>query len=135
MVSCPCCGSAVADAPEVPDGIVAACDVLVVRALEVVGKRIVRADRSRHRGMGSRAWHEAHTLWAADPKAVDKGLADAWTTIPAVVGEHGCCGLTPDQLAVVLDRYARDLLATGTPHTTAELRYRLGAYLGVPVET
>jgi hypothetical protein len=125
---CDCCG---ADR-NVGDPLVAVCDVLVIRALELVGKRIVRFDRSRYGRMGDRPWHEAHTLWQADDKAVDGGLGDAWQSVPMLTAEHGCCGADPAQVALLLDRYVRDLCATQTGHAVEELRYRLSAYLGVP---
>ncbi|MFN2345170.1 MAG: hypothetical protein ABR616_05605 [Dermatophilaceae bacterium] len=112
--------------------LVAVCDVLVLRALELVGKRIVRFERSRYRRMDGRSWHDAHTLWQADAKAVDGGLADAWDSVGMLLAEHGCCGATPEQLTIVLDRYVRDLVVTQQGHAVDELRYRLAAYLGVP---
>lgn len=127
--ACPYCGCETAAG----DPLVAACDVLVLRALELVGKRLVRLDRSRYARMGDRPWHEAHVLWQADRNLVDKALADAWTSVPAVVAEHGCCSLTADQLAVVLDRYVRDCVDAMAGHDVGELRVRLGAYLGLPV--
>lgn len=126
--TCPCCGAVWHEG----DPLVAACDMLVLRALELVGKRLVRVERSRFRDLGGRPWHQAHTLWTPETSQVEKGLADAWTSVGAVLSEHGCCGLTPHQLTVVLDRYVRDLLTTGQAHDVAELRYRLSAYLGVP---
>lgn len=128
---CPCCRQRVEAAGA--DPLVAACDMLVLRALELVGKRIVRADRSRYARMGDQPWHEAHLNWQPDPNTVDRGLAGAWDAVPVLLIEHGCCGLSPDQLVVVLDRYVRDLLAVGAGHAVGELRYRLGAYLGVPM--
>lgn len=127
--ACPYCGCNT----EAGDPLVAACDVLVIRALELVGKRLVRLDRSRYARMGTRPWHEAHVLWQADRALVDKALGDAWTSVPAVVSEHGCCSLTADQLVVVLDRYVRDCVDAMAGHDVGELRVRLGAYLGLPI--
>lgn len=124
---CPTCGR-----PPEGDVLVAACDVLILRALELVGKRLVRVDRSRYARLGDRPWHDAHLVWQADEAMTDRALRDAWTTVPAVVREHGCCDLTPDELRRVLDRYARDLIAAGRGHDVDELRMRLSAYLGLP---
>lgn len=129
--TCPCCGAVW----HAGDPLVAACDVLVVRALELVGKRVVRVDRSRFSRLGDQPWHQAHTLWQADPGHVEKGLAEAWYGIDAVLSEHGCCGLNAEQLTVLLDRYVRDLIATQTGHDVSELRWRMSAYLGVPVQS
>lgn len=119
----------------VVDPLVAACDVLVLRALELVGKRIARETRDRHARLreSGRPFHEAHLLWQADETTIDKGLASAWDSCDVILIEHGCCGATPSQVTQILDRYVRDLLLTGTGHAVEELRYRLGAYLGVPV--
>ena len=52
--------------------LIAVCDVLVVKALESVGKRLVRSDRSRFRTLSGRAFHEAHTIWTPDDAEVAK---------------------------------------------------------------
>lgn len=134
--NCPMCGAyggtTLAGAP----ALLAVCDVLVVRALEAVGKRIVRAgDRStrgsRFSKMGSRPWHEAHTLWKPEPDMVDKGLHGSWDVIPAMLDNHGCCGVTSRQVQEMLDAYVRDLLVTGQQHDLKDLRYRLESRLGL----
>lgn len=135
MTVCQCCGQpAPAGQPTTPvnpeAALTAACDVLVMRALELLGKRIVRSERSRFRRMGDRPFHEAHVLWQPDPSMVDKALADAWTTVEQVLTDHGCCGVTVDQLTLVLDRYVRDMVVTMRGHSLQELRYRLGVYVG-----
>jgi hypothetical protein len=114
------------------------CDVLVVRALEQVGKRIVRAgDRStrgtRFKAMNHRPFHEAHTLWRPTPDMVDKGLFGSWDVIPAMLDNHGCCGVTSRQVTEMVDKYVRDLLVTGKGHNMADLRYRFETYLGIPL--
>ena len=132
--ACPMCGSygaghTLASAP----ALLAVCDVLVVHALGTVGKRIVRVERSRFRRLGSRPWHTAHTIWRPDPVMVDKGLSGSWDVIPALLDNHGCCGVTSRQVTEMVDRYVRDLLVTGTEHSITELRYRFETYLGVPL--
>jgi hypothetical protein len=136
--ACPVCGAyggtSLAEAP----ALLAVCDVLVVRALEQVGKRIVRAgDRStrgsRFRQMGTRPWHEAHTLWKPTADMVDKGLFGSWDVIPAMLDNHGCCGVTSRQVQEMVDTYVRDLLVTGTAHNITDLRYRFERYLGIPL--
>lgn len=127
--ACPCCGSP-NQAAHLP--LVAACDVLVLRALERVGNHILRVERSRFARLGSRPRHEAYLLWQPDEPLIDKGLDGAWDALPLVCDEHGCCNVRPDEVATVLDRYVRDLLLTMVGHTTRDLRYRLTAYLNVP---
>lgn len=134
---CPCCGTLREIAY---DPLVAACDVLVLRALELVGKRLVRVERARFAELAGRPFYEAHRLWPArtspDPeahtRAIEKALDGVWGAVSPVLSEHGCCGATPEQVETILDRYVRDLLATGHQHDVDELRFRLGAYLGVP---
>lgn len=131
---CPCCGSYVESTLGVASPLLAVCDVLVVRALEAVGKRVVRAPKSRgrHAQLGNRPWHEAHTIWQPDEHLVVKTLANAWDVVPALIDTHGCCGATSRQVTRMLDQYVRDLLITGTSHDVDELRYRFETRLGIP---
>lgn len=126
---CPTCGQHI-ERPA--DPLVAACDMLVVRALELLGKRVVTRARRGRWEQTNLPWHQAHVLWQADGAQVNAALADAWTPVPEVIEEHGCCGASPAQLTAVLDRYVRDLVQMKMGHDVTELRYRLGAYLGVP---
>ena len=60
---CPVCGAS-SLTPEAQMGaLLAVCDVLVVKALEQLGKRIVRGERSRFRLLGTRPWYTVHTIW------------------------------------------------------------------------
>lgn len=129
--ACPLCGAyggaTLAQAP----ALLAVCDVLVVRALESVGKRIIRSERSRYARKGTRPWHDAHTLWRPTPDMVDKGLAGSWDVIPAMLDNHGCCGVTSRQVKEMVDAYVRDLLVTGKAHNMNDLRYRFETFLGI----
>lgn len=134
--ACPCCGRYQGTGLAQSPALLAVCDVLVVRALEVVGKRIVRmpgAGRSRFKEMRGRPWHVAHTIWQADGDIAERALAGAWDVVPAMLTSHGCCGVTARQVTTMLDSYARDLLVTGTPHSLTELRYRFQDRLGIEV--
>lgn len=129
-VECPCCGTVV-EATWEP--LVAVADVVVLRALEVAGKRVAGRDRSlrgRLQAEGVAPWR-VHTLVRPDLPTVLRALDGAWDALPFLVDEYGCCGATPEQVEAVLSRYARDLLLTGQEHRTSELRVRLGAYLGL----
>jgi hypothetical protein len=130
---CPCCGAYVSTGLAVSSPLLAVCDVLVIRALEVAGKRIVRAERSRYRTLGTRPWHLAHTLWRPSPLHVIKSLEHAWDVVPALLDYYGCCGVTTRQVVSCLDRYTSDLLITGTAHDLEELRYRFSSTLGIEV--
>lgn len=132
---CQCCGGYTSSALALaqPPALLAVCDVLVIRALEQVGKRIVRVERSRFRTLNNRPWHTAHTIWRPEDTIIDKGLAESWDVIPAMMDVHGCCGVTSRQVTQMIDSYVRDLLVTGTAHSFHALHYRFERFLGVPV--
>jgi hypothetical protein len=113
--------------------LLAVCDVLVIKALETMGKWIVRADRSRFNAFGSRPWHTAHTMWQPDDEVVSKALRGAWDVVPAMLDNHGCCGVASGQVTEMLDSYVHDLVITGTPHTIGELQYRFHFALDLTV--
>lgn len=122
--ACSCCGHAVTD----DRGLVGACDVLVLRALELVGKRVVRADRSRFKRLGDAPFHRAHLLWQPDDDMLNKALANAWDHVPQVVDDHARPDVSAEQVTLVLDRYVRDLVRATRGHAVEELRYRLRAF-------
>lgn len=130
---CPLCGSLSGSTVAMQSSaLLAVCDVLVVRALEAIGKKIIRQERSRFSRFGHRPWHEAHTVWAPPREdMVERDLSNAWEIVPAMLDVHGCCGVTSRQVTLTLDSYVRDLLVTGTAHHVTELRYRLESRLGV----
>jgi hypothetical protein len=107
------------------------CDVLVVRTLEVAGRRIVRGERSRYRIKGTRPDHIVHTLWPPNQDTVQRVLKGAWDVVPAMLDSWGCCGVTSVQVTHCLDSYTTDLLITGTPHTIDQLCYRFARDLGI----
>lgn len=133
--ACPMCGCVQGRtlAYAQPPALLAVCDVLVVKTLETVGKRIVRADRSRFARLQGRPWHIAHTLWKPDPGMVDKGLAGSWDVIPAMLDNHGCCDITSAQIIELMDRYVRQLLSSSDPHQLSNLRSHFEKYLGIAV--
>lgn len=133
--SCPVCGAR-SLGPAVQIGsLLAVCDVLVVKTLEQIGKRIVRAERSRFRLKGTHPWHEAHTLWPTSEAEVSKALKGAWDVVPALLDGRGCYDVTARQVSEMLDEYIRDLVITGTAHNTRDLEYRFTSRLGLPVIT
>lgn len=109
-------------------GLVAACDVLVLRALELIGKRIVRVDRSRFRQMGGLAFHEVHVRWQPDGEMLDRALASAWDFVPQIVAAHARPEIGAREVALVLDRYVRDLIRSHRVHEVDDLRYRLSVF-------
>lgn len=133
--ACPVCGSYAGQTLAVASPLLAVADVLVIRTLEVWGKRLVRVSggRNRYNELGNRPWHLAHTLWQPPLMQVSKSLKDAWTVVPALFEAYGCCDVTAQDVIDCLNCYTEDLLITGTPHDVEELRYRFSAVLGIDV--
>lgn len=130
---CPCCGAYALPGAAQPSALLAVCDVLCIKALEVVGKRIVRVTRARFSQLGNQPWHTAHLKWRPDGSMIEKALSGAWDVIPAMLYRHGCCDVTARQVTDMVDSYVRDLLITGTEHSLPELAYRFKDRLALPV--
>ena len=96
--------------------LVAVVDVLVVKALEAVGKRIVRADRARFNALKGRPFHEAHVLWPTDVVTVSKATKGAWDVVPALLDNHGCPGIESGRVVTMLDAYVTQVATHGVPH-------------------
>ena len=96
--------------------LVAVVDVLVVKALEAVGKRIVRADRARFNALKGRPFHEAHVLWPTDIITVSKATRGAWDVVPALLDNHGCPGVESGRVVTLLDAYVSQVATHGVPH-------------------
>lgn len=96
--------------------LVAVVDVLVVKALEAVGKRIVRADRARFNALNGRPFHEAHVLWPTDIITVSKATKGAWDVVPALLDNHGCPGVESGRVVTLLDAYVSQVATYGAPH-------------------
>jgi hypothetical protein len=109
--------------------LLAACDVLVHRALERAGSRLRSA-------AGKRTAGGAASVPCDDPSRLhctidatafaDLGqlLDGAWSLVPDIAGRYS---VDPERLTLVLDRYARALLATGEPHAHDRLGHALAA--------
>lgn len=131
VAPCPVCGAYSQTTLHQSSSLLAVCDVLVMSFLKTFGKRIVRADRSRFGRLQGRPFYEAHVIWPQTREHVVRGLDGAWDVIPALLAQHGCCGVTVKEIVTALDEYATDLLITGTRHTYGELRYRLESRLHI----
>ena len=101
--------------------LVAVVDVLVVKALEAVGKRIVRADRARFNALKGRPFHEAHVLWPTDIVTVSKATKGAWDVVPALLDNHGCPGVESGRVVTLLDAYVSQVATHGVPHRLERL--------------
>lgn len=99
----------------------------VIRALELVGKRVARDQRSRFGALkrSGKPWHEAHTMWPAEPAQVEAALAGAWSLLPRLTQDHGCCSVSNRELHDTLDAYVRELVSAKKPHTYAALEARI----------
>ena len=96
--------------------LVAVVDVLVVKALEAVGKRVVRSDRARFNALKGRPFHEAHVLWPTDILTVSKATKGAWDVVPALLDNHGCPGVESGRVVTLLDAYVTQVATHGVPH-------------------
>ena len=135
VAPCPMCGAFSGTTLAQPPALLAVCDVLVVKALEKVGKMLARngGNRGRVRVATTTPFHLVHTVVQPTPRDIDKGLHGAWDVIPAMLANHGCCNVTARQVESMVDSYVRDLLITGQAHHLSELRYRFERFLGIPL--
>lgn len=134
--ACPVCGAHSLTPAGETSALLAVCDVLVVKALEKLGRRIVRAaprSAGRFRVMNGRPWHIAHTIWRPQESEVKRALQGAWDVVPAMLTNHSTQPVTPEQVTAMLDEYTRDLAITATAHSFDELLYRFHDRLGLPV--
>lgn len=125
---CPCCGAYSGTTLAVQPAILAMCDSLVLKALENVGKRLLRTDRSRYSRRGDTPMHSIHVLWTPDPAMVCDALKGAWDVVPAVMGNQRWGDLTAAQMTGFLDRYTRNLAETGRSHNPDMLQLHLGHF-------
>lgn len=131
---CPACGAYSLPGLAAHSALFALSDLLVLKALEVVGKRIVRVSRTRYNLRQNRPWHESHTLWRPDGPMMDKGLEAAWDLVPVLIDSQGLSAtFSASAVVPMLDRYARDLLMSGTPHDVRHLRARFEKVLGIRI--
>lgn len=130
---CPVCGGRTLAPEGASSALLAVCDVLVFKTLETMGKKIVREERHRYRVLGTRPWHEAHTLWQVPESTIARSLKRAWDVVPALLDTHGCCGVTSRQVTAMLDSYVHDIVLEGRHHDIADLADRFERDLGLPV--
>ena len=110
--------------------IAAICDALVLNALCVVGKRMVRSDRSR-----AAQWCEntyatvyQHPEWRISESERRRTLKGAWEMAPWLFHVHAKMGNeTASKIVYELDHYVADLVITKQPHRFEVLLHRLHA--------
>jgi len=106
----------------------AACDIAVIRALELVGKRVARTNGHYFGTLkaSGKGYHEAHEVFPQEANlALDAALAGAWATLPRLVADHGCCAIADHALAATLDTYVREIVRSAQPHEFEVLADRL----------
>lgn len=97
------------DEPPGADGLTAACEVAVLRALELAGGRLVP-----HRERGDTPRHQLHTVVAAaDRGTAEKALSDAWLHLPVIADAWG---VPVDRLHTLLHGYVMELVTRGRAH-------------------
>lgn len=111
------------------DALLAACDVLMHRALERAGSRLRSAAGKRTAGGAASVPCDdpARLHCTIDATAfadIGQLLDGAWSLTPDIAARHH---VDPERLTLLLDRYARALLATGEPHTHDRLGHALAA--------
>lgn len=104
---------------QVGEAFVAACEALVLKALELSGKRIVGRQRYRHPGL--QPW-EYHTTRPQQAGAVAQLLTGGFAAVPTVARR---LGVDSDALTAALSGYVGGLLISGASHDPAELREHL----------
>lgn len=123
---CPMCDGhgAVSEDTDTYDPLLAAAHVLVLRAMERAGRRLLtRQLRGQLRDVPA---HLLHTRIPAAHTDLDRLMAGAWDAVPSLVDEWGGpCGSPAAGVVRVLDRYCRDLLVAGHPHEVRNLRWSL----------
>ena len=135
VAPCPACGAWSLPATAERSALLDVCDVLVIKALDALGRKIVRQPRSRFKEFDGRPWHVAHTRWRPDPKDVERTLDTAWDVLPALLASRraDALGISAEGVSGALNEYVRLLLERGLEHDAVSLRYWLAARLGVPL--
>ena len=131
---CPVCGAYSLPPGERYTVLLAVCDVLCLKALEQLGKYLVRAERSRFNALADRPFSEAHTIWRAPDALVDKALRNTWDVVPLLVASHGPHQIDPQPVIDMLDEYVHDLAVAGYAHSIQQLAYRFVTRLSLPVQ-
>lgn len=102
-----------AEARRTQDGLAAACDVLVFRALERAGNRLRNAHPRTDTSL--MAATDVYKTLTGEP---DKLLAGAWDCAPDVIGPYTD---DTDEVVATLDFYVRGLLSSHRPHSLVVL--------------
>ena len=107
------------------DGLVAACDGIVYRALEIGGRRLHNKASRKDGGTVIDCGEPTtfHTRFDVSSFSnVHELLTGAWDRVPEIADRYG---VAADDLLLNLDSYARGLLVNGQPHDVEALRNAL----------
>lgn len=108
------------EAEPVPDGLVAAAELIVFDALSRAGGRLLTRE---HRGQyGSTPKHELHTVIAAAHGDIDRLMGDSFLWADRVAESFG---IDPALFSSAVQEHVRYCLWSGKPHTVGALRLRL----------
>lgn len=116
---CPTCGYA----SEEP--LVTGCMALVMRVLEVLGKRIARVPRSRYAVLGDRPFEAAYTLWEAEDSHLEAALDGAWSHVWPLLQIYAPEVRSPIEVELALDRVVREGVAERRAITLLDVRTAL----------
>lgn len=134
--NCPLCGAlSVAPIPSQYSTLLAVCDVLVLKALEALGRRIVREERGRFAELGTRPFHEAHTQWRPGVRMLNRTLDGAWEVVPALLNTHYRGSATADELSSMLSQYVITLVQHKAPHEIELLTTRFARAFNLELST
>ncbi len=114
-LTCDCCGV---------DPVALACEMLILRALEVLGKRLVReaGKKNRWQDRGDTGWYALHTIWPASAKDIDGALRNAWDMVDEVQARWGTRDRYDILLGQKLDTYTRRLVTDQRLPDLGEIR-------------
>src|SRR5690606_34676844 len=92
-----------------PNPLLAMCDLAVTRALEYVGKRNFRGDRSRYKELASLPPWQLHTVQKVPEEKVDQLLTGAWDAFKTVAPAYA-------RYVPAMNTYVRTILTHGVAH-------------------
>jgi hypothetical protein len=102
--------------PDRDDAMVAACEVLVFRALERAGNRL---KNKRQKAIPGVSAAESYLFHKVDTSTLNFILEDAWSAVDRFAGKWG---VEAGRLADSLDAYARAIILEQKPHDPAMMR-------------
>lgn len=132
LTNCPLCGATeIAPVPAELSTLLSVSDVLVLNALENLGRRIVREHRGRFSELRDRPFHIAHTVWKPTPILMARIIDKAWDIIPALLSLRGRNASEVQKIKKLLTEYILELSANQEPHTLDKLALKFSKEFGL----